>query len=341
MARRSRDVSAEAFLDATLQCFERAVSRTGLRQLDGVVAGAHIRFQVAGDALADALLDGLYPWPPPPDGSGDPDAVLCAFDSERGGEVPPPPPWSSEDYRPRDEVRGFTAGRWRASYALTRSSLWFHDTERNLGVGWMRELPAPDSRERAVPWWVALHWALSARGRHLIHAACAGGVLLVGPGGSGKSTTTYTAAAAGLPCAGDDYVVLVDDRGEWSAHAVYRWARLDDASLDRFPRVRRVYRDDEKTGIELPGAVDSLPVRAIVVPRVAERTGSPRPLSQADALRALAPSTLLQAPGSDPELAGELGRLVRSVPTLSLEVGPDLEAIPAAIEEAASAVARA
>ena len=190
-----------------------------------------------------------------------------------------------------------------------------------------------------MPWWPALYWSLAANGRPLTHAAAVGGVLLAGPGGAGKSTTTFACAAAGLPCAGDDYVAIAEGDDAWTAHALYRWARLDDASLARFPSARAVYRDDEKTGVELPSPVESMPVRAVVVPRLAERTGRPRPLSRAAAARALAPSTLIQGPAGDPEVAETLGRLLRAVPTLELEVGPDIERIPPAIAAAAEMVA--
>jgi hypothetical protein len=329
-------VTPHAFLAAIEGCFERAAARAGLVEREALVAGLPIRFRVAGKPLATSLFDGVHPWPAA--GAGPPAAVLSAFDSESGGEVPPPPPWSRFDYRPRDEVAGFTSGRWRAAYSLIRSALWFHDTETGRAVGWTRATPAPDARERAVPWWTPLHWALPANGRPLVHGAAVGGVLLVGPGGSGKSTTACAAAAAGLPCAGDDYVAVEREAdGGWRAHALYRWARLDARSLRRLPSASPVYDDGEKSGVEI-ATVDSLALRAVVVPRVAARTGTPRPISPAEALRALAPSTLIQTTGGDPGIAASLARLVRSLPTLSLEVGPDLDAIPAAVERAAGAV---
>ena len=55
------------------------------------------------------------------------------------------------------------------------------------------------------------------------------------------------------------------------------------------------------------------------LPRVAERTGRPRPLPRAVVARALTPSTLIQGAGTDPGVAGMLGRMLRSVPTLGLD----------------------
>jgi hypothetical protein len=46
----------------------------------------------------------------------------------------------------------------------------------------------------------------------------------------------------------------------------------------------------------------------------------------------------MQAPGRDRGLVATLGRLVRAVPTLELEVGPDVDAIPATLDRAAAVV---
>jgi hypothetical protein len=334
-------VTADRFFEAIQERFERAAAVTGLRERDALVAGVHVRFRVAGGDLATALSAGLHPFPEPDPGSSGPAAILSYFDSASSGQVPPAPPWPADAYRPRDEIRGYTTGRWRATYSLLRSTLWFHDTEVNRGVGWMRDFPAPDDHERAVPWWAAFHLALPAAGVLRVHAGAVGEALLVGVSGSGKSTTTYAAALAGIPCAGDDHVAVTEDAEGWRVHALYRWARLDEAALARFPETPVTYRgDDEKAGVVLPSAVESMPVRAIIAPTVSERTGRLRALSRAGAMRALAPSSVLQAPGGDSATVAALGRLVRAVPTFSLEVGPDLEAIPAAIEEATMAAAR-
>jgi len=333
-------VSPDRFLSRTLERFEREASRGGVTQLDRLVAGVHVRLRVAGEPLAERLLEGLFSFPVADPGS-EPAATFSVYDSASGGDVPPSPPWGEGDYLPRDEVRGFTHGRWRASYSLMHSTLWFYDAESSRGAGWMREPPSPAARERAVPFWPAFNWVLAQNGRPLTHAAAVGEVLLVGPGGTGKSTTCLVAAAAGLPCAGDDYVVLSEEAGgeAWTAHALYRWARLVEESMQRLPALRAVYWDGEKSGVELPGQVESMPVRAVLLPRVAERTGRPRPLPRAVVARALTPSTLIQGAGTDPGVAGMLGRMLRSVPTLGLDVGPDIDRIPDALGEAVEMVA--
>ena len=74
------------------------------------------------------------------------------------------------------------------------------------------------------------------------------------------------------------------------------------------------------------------PLRAILVPEI---TGHPEttiePSSPVAALKALAPSTLLQLPGSGEETMGFLSALVRRVPCYKLKAGTRLEDIPARV----------
>jgi len=327
-------VTPEEFLNETLECFERASAHAGLHERDLVLGANRIRLRVAGLGLASGLFDSLYD-PRPPEGEAD--ATLHAFDSAAGSEVPPSPPWSPEDYLVRrDEVRGFTAGRFRAAFAPARETLIFNDLELGLGVTWVRDWRRIHHWDIAYPWRTALNWALGPLGLELVHAAAVGEVLVLGPSGTGKSTTATAAAVGGVPCSGEDYSVLAEGASGWEAHALYRLAKLDDAAVALLGIASTGERFDDKTRAELPSMVASMAVRAVVVPKRAARTGSPRPLSKAAALRAIGPSTLTQSPGYEAAKFEAMGRLVRAVPTLELEVGPDVDAIPDAIREAAA-----
>src|SRR4029077_10365864 len=66
--------------------------------------------------------------------------------------------------------------------------------------------------EPAAPFRQVFHWWLPDRGALLLHAAAVGrtegGVLLVGAGGSGKSTCALSCLTSDLLFAGDDYVAV-------------------------------------------------------------------------------------------------------------------------------------
>ncbi|MBN2083949.1 MAG: hypothetical protein JW748_01905 [Anaerolineales bacterium] len=81
--------------------------------------------------------------------------------------------------------------------------------------------------------------------------------------------------------------------------------------------------------------VAEVPVRVILLPRV---TGLPetrlRPASPTVALRALAPSSLFQLPGTGRSEFLVLADFVKRVPSFHLELGTDLDKIPDTIFEA-------
>jgi len=84
------------------------------------------------------------------------------------------------------------------------------------------------------------------------------------------------------------------------------------------------------------------PLRAILVPRV---TGRPEttiePSSPIAALKALAPSTLLQLPGDGRETMARLSALVRRVPTYTLNAGTHMGGIAQSVEALLNQLCRA
>jgi len=125
-------------------------------------------------------------------------------------------------------------------------------------------------------------------------------------------------------------------------HSLYNSGKLERHHLVRFqdiltklPRADDVA--DEKAVIfadELypDQVIREFPLRAVIVPRVTDETAARlRELSPAVALAALAPTTLLQHHPPQPNALAAMAELVRSVPTLSLELGSDLASVPRAI----------
>jgi hypothetical protein len=76
------------------------------------------------------------------------------------------------------------------------------------------------------------------------------------------------------------------------------------------------------------------PLRAIVMPQIT-KTMRPRlePTSPAAALRALAPSSMFQLPGAAEDALVRMAWLARTLPSYTLECGPDLAANTAVLEE--------
>jgi hypothetical protein len=216
--------------------------------------------------------------------------------------------------------------------------------------------------ERAVPIREALQLLMAARGRLMVHAGAVGregrGVLLVGRGGSGKSTLALSCALAGMETVADDYVLLEPD--SLTAHAMQSTAKLTEDSAERLGVPAAAI---DSAGFEptlggpakalvdirslVPGALRrQLEIHAIVAPSLRpSRTANIAagdgfggngpvvgPISAAEGLRAVAPSTIVQSGFGDASSLAVLADLVRRVPSYALELAPDPQVNAAAVD---------
>jgi hypothetical protein len=224
------------------------------------------------------------------------------------------------------------------------------DAERRTVCGWIAESASLPAWERAAPLRVAFNWTLRGPRRTLAHAAAVGragggpGLLIGGASGSGKSTTALSWLLAGGDFAGDDYV-LVDLDGPQGpvAAPIYATAKADPAAMRLLPELASAASgaEDELAGKSILDVRDlradqprgPVPITAIVVPRVANRE---RPVvtqvTGGAALRAVAPSSLLQLPEESGGLS-VLAALAREVPCYEIELARDPSANLNALEE--------
>lgn len=236
-----------------------------------------------------------------------------------------------------DGVRAISRWETLSAYDSVAAEAWF----------WA---PSPDrmlSWDWASPLRAILHWWLGRQGILQVHGGAVGldggGVLIVGRGGSGKSTTSLASLLAGLTYAGDDFVALQPSPIPY-VHSLYSSGKLESHQVARFPALASAQanfdRLDEEKAVIYAGDVEGatttagFPLRAILVPRIAGGLATKlAPTSAASALAALAPSTIFQLHPPQPGALSLMAEIARRVPCLSLELGTDLEAIPEAIAE--------
>jgi len=225
---------------------------------------------------------------------------------------------------------------------------WFDRLDHHI-IAWVSRHDQLSLYDRGKP----LHFPLllwhSEKGAEVIHAALVSkngeGVLFAGKGGVGKSTAALACLDAGFDYLGDDYISLeASQGGSFRGHSLYSATWLMADQLVRFPRLipHAIYPqrpDQEKTLVLLsqvfPRRLSSYaPIRALVLPRV---TGNPsaqiRPASKAEALFALAPSSILFRPSSGATTLNKLARLAEQLPCYWLELGSDLSGISACVED--------
>jgi hypothetical protein len=249
---------------------------------------------------------------------------------------PPPARWADQTC-PRQDFE--TALRDVGLYAAFpyHPGLWqvFAPAD-SYGVQLCRSHEALPPWDSGAPLRLHLFWALGLRDRRLVHAGTLGldgiGVLLVGPGGAGKSGTTLAGMAAGLASVGDDYVVLEPDPP--AAHAIFRIAKLDQAGLARLGDAARHLATAplnwqgkvEFDPATLPGMTrtDRLELRAILMPKIANhaRTSMTR-LGTSEAMRTLTFGNMFQIPAEPAATFRFLGRLTRALPAYQLQLAAD------------------
>ncbi len=307
-------------LASVLDSFTRESAQRGLGDADLSIAGVAIRLSFAGQAIRERLLPALAHRI---QSTLEPDVRILIMDRvDRGIEVP------------RNE------GVMRVEHFVPSRSLSIYDSSAALGAFLVPRAEALPSYERAAPLRTLLHWILEPRGCRLVHAAAVatsnGGALLIGRGGSGKSTTALLCAAAGLMCAGDDYVgITLDDAVE--VHSIYGTAKVHRESLDMMPELHSnlfIAPHAHDKGVVFLPVARSFPVRALIVPSVTRSSSRLRRIGGAEALRALAPTTLLQLPGSGSESLARMAVIARSLPAWALDLGNDRENIPALVARA-------
>jgi len=216
------------------------------------------------------------------------------------------------------------------------------DRATRTAIWWAPSVAAVPWYDRAAPLRTLLHWTVTVAGRHLLHAGAVAGAkgaaLLVGKGGSGKSTTAVLCLEAGFDYLGDDYVLLTVDPAP-TVHSVYGTAKVTRYTVRRLPSLEVAIvargRTFEKSVVDI-GAYRpqrlrrSAPVSAVVVPTVAPGVRTRlRPIAAAAALRALAPSTVLQLPHEGGQALSAMAELVRDLPAYALDLGDDDADVPA------------
>jgi hypothetical protein len=325
------------------------------------MAGLRLRLHYVGEPLREALLapfDHLACRE-----AGDPALTISLFDTASTGVESPPPLWEPIAAVPgTNPVARLRSERACVLAAGGSRALTAALPAEGVAVFHLPDATAIPSSERAAPIREALQLLMTPRGRLMTHAGAVGngerGVLLVGRGGSGKSTLALSCALAGMEIVADDYVLL--EPASWTAHAMQCTAKLTEDSAARLgvpagaidaagfePTLEGTAKALVRIPDLAPGRLKrQIEVTAIVAPRLSssqptyigggdglgEIEPAVRPISAAEGLRAVAPSTIVQGGFAGGDSLATLADLVRRVPSYALELSPTPAANAAAVE---------
>jgi hypothetical protein len=285
--------------------------------------------------LTEALSDGL---------SGSDDALTREHLTVHSLEAPSrdlilPSPIDDEELGGRVAVRALADTRWRLTWDAYAGVIRCLDLETSTGIFVTAGTPEP--WEFGAPFRAFLHWKAASRGAAMVHASTVvganGAALIVGPGGTGKSTTTLVGLSAGLATVGDDYVWVEPDAGGHLVRSVYSTIKTKRHGLTPSagsrpagitPDVRRSVEveDGDKTIHYLADRNQTQFVRsARLASIVLLRDRSISAASPAEALAATVPSTALQLPYDEANTTSLLRELCLATPVIALDRDGDLE----------------
>lgn len=248
--------------------------------------------------------------------SGSPDFQIYIWDGEGIS-----PAWTMKDYRSKGEVKGFNSCRFRLVYDAGSRVLSVADLKQRKAFWWTPDVSALPFWEKGSPLRNILHWFLPLKGSRLVHAAGIGdekgGVLIVGKGGAGKSTTALSCLHRGMGYCGDDYCAL--EKGSSSVvRRVYSTAKVKSG------RDKVVIAIDQQYPERL---LECFPLKAMVLPQITElKRPQLKELKRSHLLRELAASTILQLPGENRELLAWMAEIVKEVPCYLLQLSQDYQA---------------
>lgn len=343
-----------AFFEAMTSGAIRAEAEVGHTDFHYSVAGHPIRLRIAGAGFAERLPTALGHLTSEPE---DPPALtIRAWDDASTGTSLPRllvrylhfVEMHCFDYLgPRNEMVDFHGERLRAIMHLDPVIVSVFDPVRSEALYWTRDVGRIPVWDWGTPLRIILNEWAKTRELFLVHCGAVGtpdgGVIFAGKSGSGKSTSALACLGErGLRYAGDDYS-LVSAAGRPYVHGLYSSAKLKgESDFQRFAHLvplvsNRDQLDRQKALIFLNGAyrdrlISGFPLRAILVPQVSgELETTIEPASASAALKALAPSTMLQLPGDGKDVMRWLAGVVRKVPAFTLRSGTRMPGISAAV----------
>ncbi len=336
------DTTGAALWDSAQARYAQAAARLGEHVQDYCPGGVRIRLCSAGRTYATVIEAALRHRQMTVEGQ--PDVTLYLWESAAsqvpGPECPVNP--DSWQHEPSIDPRGVLsdAAVW-AAFDRGSHTLSLFATQAQQGYFWVADPMALPHYEQGSPLRGLLSRALQTRGWFWSHAGAVGdaqgAVLLCGPGGSGKSTSVLACLEAGWGYLGDDYCLTRGGPTPQVA-SLYNTAKLKTpAEAARFSRLppTRTERPDGKLIYWLypecaAQLLDMAPLRAIVLPQITPGLGQSRlqPCSALQALRSLAPSSLLQVPGAGQATLQGLAHVVRAVSCHTLWLSPDIRQIP-------------
>ncbi|HLF72417.1 MAG TPA: hypothetical protein VI759_09730 [Dehalococcoidia bacterium] len=333
------------FALAAALCAEEAIARLGLREAYFKIAGLTLKTRFAGDALHDQISRPLAHIRSEP--VAEPDLTITVWDTALSGIPLPKEAGPAAGHLRRGLALLQQEGRYLSLFEGVDRGLSVYDVENETAVYWVPDATRISEGDRATPFRVILNWWLPSKNCAMVHSAGigteAGGVLLFGLSGAGKSTTSLASFEAGFEFLADDLCAITVAE-DVTAYSVYCSAKVYEHNLERVPNFASLVTNPQ--GLETEKAIGfltqwdegrvvrAMPIRAAIV-LTAKEPGPPKlnRIAPAMALRMFAPPSVLNLPGPTKSLLGILARLCSRVPCYEMQISTELPENPRALRQ--------
>ncbi|HKY64072.1 MAG TPA: hypothetical protein VJR29_11695 [bacterium] len=333
-------VAAREYFEYVQAAFLEAAARAqDGRRVEFRLGPANVAFRFANSALLSTIMP-PFAHLPPSDPASQRWLSVDLWDGESSGIVLKPPPMK--------ELHGgrvyLGEGRHSVLYDYHAQILCLYDAEDRHAIFWTPRADTFPYFESVSPLRVIFDWFFTDSSLQMMHAGSVGtekgALLLVGKGGSGKSTTCSLAFRSELSFLGDDFCLV--DSAKPRVYSLYASSKLCPDVVDRFPELKPAQNYSprhpeekatfllaEKFSSKIPA---SLPLKAVVVPRLRDSEESSfRPAKPMEALTALAPSTVFILSRNGDHGFKKSAELLRRVPSYTLELGRNFSGVTACL----------
>lgn len=263
---------------------------------------------------------------------------IYLWDSTSTGLELPRVPWNVSECIKQNQPWQYRSKRFNVLFQPENSTFNIVDHKLCKACFWVQDFQNLPQYEMGSPLLAILHWWFSSRDLQLIHAAAVGrqggGVIIVGKGGSGKSSIALSCLQHDVLYAGDDYC-LVSNKQKPYVYSLYSTGKLNAQDIPLFPFLK--FSMDNLADLAkhekslyfihrcFPKKIlKKFPLKAVLIPKLND-CGSPdiKKVSPAYGLLSLGPSTIFQLPGFEIQTFRKLNEVVKKVPCYSIQLSRD------------------
>lgn len=314
----------------------------GIHSFNFLLANKNLTISTAGEKILHLTKQAFIHLEVPNNMVKEKPFTIFMWDENESGISLPNPPWLSSENVSEDKYIQFQLDHYFAYQFHHQSILYLYNVSENSAFCIVRDARNLINSFIAAPFTKLISFWAYKQNLNILHAGCVSlnnkGVLIVGRGGKGKSSTSIQCIIDGLDYLSDDYLLIENTSEKTMAYSIYNSGNLEVNNIENFPKI--------KSYIEI-GNIDhnnkpylflspifknkvkrSTEIKAIIVPLVTKNTSANfYPISSIEAIKALAPTSLVQLNTRGTNSLKYLASITRKLPNFCLELGSDFEDI--------------